>query len=522
MLDFLTGLFRSDFLPHGVCYRWSPGVVWLHVISDLLIALAYYFIPFALIYIVRSRRDLVFPWMFWLFGVFILACGTTHLMSVWVVWYPVYRLDGVVKLITALASVPTAILLLRLAPAVVALPSPEQLRVANRELEREVGERTAAEARIRELNADLEARVQERTRELQAANQKLKESEMRMQAILDSAPPLVYVKDLDGRFAFVNSAFERTFQTQRELVQGKTDHDLFPASLADKYREADCEAIAKGAPCEVEEVAFKGGEKRTYISVKFPLFDTSGKTYALCGLSTDITERKAADEALRKYNAELEQFAFIAAHDLQEPLRTVKSYTQWLERRYSDQFDEEGRQFLAYIVGGVDRMHMLVNDLQSYTEVAHRVAPQRVSCDLNYILDLTVRNMKATITENAAEITADPLPVVVANSGQMVQLFQNLISNAIKYRSAEAPRVRIHAAREDHEWVFRVRDNGIGIEPQYWTQIFGVFKRLHGLDVPGTGVGLAICKQIVEQHGGRIWVERAEGGGSTFTFSLPA
>src|SRR5919112_1286853 len=119
MLDFLAGLFRSDFLPHGVCYRWSPGVVWLHVVSDLLIALSYYFIPFALIYIVRSRRDLVFPWMFWLFGLFILACGTTHLMNVWVIWNPVYRLDGLVKLITALASVPTAILLIRLAPAVV-------------------------------------------------------------------------------------------------------------------------------------------------------------------------------------------------------------------------------------------------------------------------------------------------------------------------------------------------------------------------------------------------------------------
>jgi hypothetical protein len=165
MSEFLANLFRSDFLPHGVCYRWSPGVVWLHVVSDLLIALAYYFIPFALIYIARRRTDLVYPWMFWLFGIFILACGTTHLMSVWVVWYPYYRLDGAVKLLTALASVPTAILLLRVAPAVAELPSQEQLRIANRELEREIGERKLAAAEVTKLNAELEERVAQRTRE---------------------------------------------------------------------------------------------------------------------------------------------------------------------------------------------------------------------------------------------------------------------------------------------------------------------------------------------------------------------
>ena len=138
MLEFLANLFRSDFLPHGVCYRWNSDVVWLHVTSDLLIALAYYFIPFSLIHIVRKRGDLVYPWMFWLFGIFILACGTTHLMNIWVIWKPVYRLDGIVKLITAIASVPTAILLVRLAPMVIAIPSPEQLRVTNRKLEHEI------------------------------------------------------------------------------------------------------------------------------------------------------------------------------------------------------------------------------------------------------------------------------------------------------------------------------------------------------------------------------------------------
>lgn len=522
MAEFFSSLFGNDFLPHGVCYRWSPGVVWLHVISDLLIALAYYFIPFALIYIIRSRRDLVYPWMFWLFGIFILACGTTHLMNIWVIWNPVYRLDGAVKLITALASVPTAILLIRLAPAVIALPSPEQLRVANRELEREVNERKVVEAQVRQLNAELEQRVEERTRELRTAMLQFRESEMRLQAILDSAPTIVYVKNLEGRFDFVNRRFEQIFELTREQVNGRTDYDIFPAEQATAYRKADRAVIDKRQAIEVEEVTYRGNDKRTYVSVKFPLIDSSNQPYALCGISTDITERKTAEEALRQYNSELEQFAFIAAHDLQEPLRTVKSYAQLLSRRYHSVLDVDGQEFLGFIVSGVERMNLLVADLQSYSEVAHHRIPERKICDLNMTLQDTLKNMEASILETNARIVAPNLPAVVANRRQMGQLLQNLISNAIKYRGSHEPHIEISATRSSYEWTFQVKDNGVGVPEQYAEQIFGVFKRLHGRDVPGTGVGLAICKKIVEQHRGRIWVESTPGTGSTFVFTLPA
>jgi PAS domain S-box-containing protein len=518
--EFISNLFRSDFLPHGVCYRWSPEVVWLHTVSDSLIALAYYVIPFALLYITRKRTDLVYPWMFWLFGTFILACGTTHLMSVWVIWHPVYRLDGVVKLITAIASVPTAILLIRLAPHVVAIPSPEQLRVANRELHREIEERRAAEEEIRRLNAQLEKRVNERTRELLETNQRLQESERRVQDILDTAPTLVYMKDLEGRFLFINRKFEQLFRVKREELAGKTDYDIFSSSSADGYRRADQEVMSLQKPLEFEEAAIHDGQRRTYMSVKFPLFRGDRTPYALCGISTDITDRKQAEQALRHYNTQLEQFAFVAAHDLQEPLRSVKNYAQLIDSRYSQKLDTDGRQFLGFIISGVERMSMLVSDLQVYAETANRRDPERSTCDLNEVLQEVSMSLQATITESGAELVSAGLPILSANRRQMIQLFQNLIANAIKYRGARAPRIEIGAIHEAHEWVFHVKDNGIGFEMRYAEQIFGLFKRLHGRQVPGTGMGLAICKQIVEQHHGRIWAESNPGAGSTFSFTL--
>ena len=298
MLAFATGFLRADFLPHGWCYRWDPSIVFLHVGSDLLIALAYYFIPFGLIYIVRRRGDMVYPWMFWLFGLFILACGTTHFMNVLTVWQPWYRLDGIVKLITAAASVPTAIALMRIAPAVIDLPSPEELRLLNAQLAQQVADRKVAEEEVRKLADDLERRVQQRTAELEEANRRLRQSEERTRAILDSSPTLVYVKDAEGRYQFVNREFERTFQKSRESVFQKTDFDLFPKSAAEGYVSADRSVLATKTPQQFEEIAFSNGQPRTYMSIKFPITDDSGGAYALCGISTDITDRKKAEQAL--------------------------------------------------------------------------------------------------------------------------------------------------------------------------------------------------------------------------------
>jgi light-regulated signal transduction histidine kinase (bacteriophytochrome) len=218
----------------------------------------------------------------------------------------------------------------------------------------------------------------------------------------------------------------------------------------------------------------------------------------------------------------LEQFAYVASHDLQEPLRMVSSYTQLLARRYKGKLDADADEFIAFAVDGALRMKRLLNDLLAYSRVSTRGHPLR-SISSEAVLDQTLANLQVAITESQATITHDPLPIVLADQTQLLQLFQNLIANALKFRAEQPPEVHISAEARGREWLFSIRDNGIGIDPQFADRIFVIFQRLHNqADYPGTGIGLAICKRIVERHAGRIWVESQPGQGATFYFTLPA
>ena len=368
-------------------------------------------------------------------------------------------------------------------------------------------------------------------RDITAAKQAAKalhESEKRLQDIVDNTTAVIFIRDIAGRFILINRQYERLNSTTRERVLGKTVYDVYKKEVADRLSENDRRALQAGSAVEAEEVIHREDGAHTYLSVKFPIRDAAGRAYAVGGISVDITERKHAQETLtqqarelERSNSELEQFAYVASHDLQEPLRMVVSYVQLLARRYKGKLEGDADDFIGFAVDGAVRMQQLINDLLSYSRVSTRGGTfQPVDC--NQALDRAVANLKVAIGESGATILRQPLPKIQGDPTQLAQLFQNLIGNAVKFRGPEAPVVSVEAKQEAGHWLISVRDNGIGMESEYLDRIFIIFQRLHSKgEYPGTGIGLAICKKIVERHGGRIWAESQPGQGTTFHFTFP-
>lgn len=924
--NFLNNLlFTGKYIPHGHCYLWQRDLVGLHIVSDSLIAFAYYSIPLSLLYFVRQRQDLPFRNIFWLLAAFIISCGTTHVMAVWTLWYPVYWLFGILKLITAAISAYTAFILIPLIPQALALPSPTQLEIINHKLQIEIAERRKSEASYqtltevspvgifytdalgnclyvnerwcqiagitceeafgtgwvksihpddrqrvfaewygaakeklpfkseyrfkcldndsvrwvfgqavgqideneevkgyvgtitelterkqieeenRLLNESLELRVAQRTNEIEIANQQLQieiaerqqistvlwELTQLQNAILNSAkytiistdadgviktfnlaaqqllgysveevvgkltlaiihdpvevekraevlsqelgvkiepgfevfvtlpirgiadenewtyirkdgsrfPVLLSVTalsdsegningflgigqditarkqaekevrelnnamqnavegigrlDIEGRYLSVNRAYAHKFGYQPEemigmswkqivhpddvemlmladremLISGKVEVEargvrkdgLFFYNQITIVKADDEQGLFNGHHCFMKDITERklteralqesefryrqivelteegiwvidskarttyvnhamarmlgytelemlgrqifdfmdeqeqqltsqymerrkqgfsekhesklkskdGKDVWTYISTS-PVMDEFGCMLSSCALVYNITDRKQVEqqmlqltEDLKRSNEELEQFAYVASHDLQEPLRAVTSYTQLLAQRYQDNLDAKADKYINYIVDGASRMQQLINDLLAYSRLGTRVQEFEIA-DCNAAVDQSLCNLQIAIAEKQAVITKDVMPTVMADEFQLVQLFQNLIGNAIKFCREDVPIIHISAIIQDDELVFSVRDNGIGIDPEYADRIFIIFGRLHSRrEYVGTGIGLAICKRIVERHGGRIWVESLPNEGATFYFTIP-
>jgi len=365
------------------------------------------------------------------------------------------------------------------------------------------------------------------------AQQRLRESEARFRQTFElAASGICHV--VDGRFVKVNKALCEILGYSEEQLLGKTVKEVSHPEDRD-VTDAGRMRIRKG---ELDSARFEKRYIRADGAVVWAdlaialVRDPAGAPLYEVAIFDDITERKqqeaalrAAHEELKRSNAELEQFAYVASHDLQEPLRMVASYTQLLGRRYEEKFDKDAREFMSYIVDGASRMKQLIEDLLAYSRVGtkgHDFQPVAAEGALRRGLF----NLRAAIEEAGAAVTFDSLPTVHADEAQLAQLFQNLVGNALKFRSASVPRIHVQASEREHEWQFEVRDNGIGIEPQYFERIFMVFQRLHNKgEYPGTGIGLAICKKVVERHGGRIWVEsrpaQVPNQGSSFYFTLP-
>ena len=644
------GLFKEllspDFMPHGFCYLWDPRIVWLHVISDALIALSYYCIPVILVYFIRKNRDRPFNRVFWMFAAFIVACGTSHLMEVWNVWHGSYLVSGVVKAITAVVSVVTVAMLVRLVPRIVSLPERAHLQEANRELEREIAERKRAEQALKESLAAREHAIQELAEQkfaldqhaivavtdlqgtityvndrFSAINQYSKEEaigqnyrivnsgyhpkeffqkmydtigqgrvwhgeirnrakdgsifwvdativplldsegkprqyitirtniterkrleEIRewLAAVVDSSDDAIISKTLDGTITAWNSGAEKVFGYSSAEAVGRSLNMLLPPERANE--ESDILArIVRGESVEhFETVRLRKDGKRIDVSATIsPIKDSSGAIVGASKIARDITERERAEEVIRQLNDELEQrvaertaqleaanqeleaFSYSVSHDLRAPLRHISGFSQLLVEEFGATLAPGARHYLDRIQAGTQNMGVLVDELLHLARVG-RHAVNRRRTKLNEVVEAVIAMLQPESGGRQVEWAISDLPEAECDPVLVRQIFQNLLSNALKFtRPRTHAVIEVSCQEHDGQPVFIVRDNGVGFSMKYVDKLFGVFQRLHRAeDFEGTGIGLATVQRIVHKHGGQVWAEGKLDQGAAFYFTL--
>ncbi|MGB9980403.1 PAS domain S-box protein [Methanobacterium sp.] len=391
--------------------------------------------------------------------------------------------------------------------------------------------------------------------DLKKAEEALNRERIRLQTIIENLPVGIYIGDKNGKGIFVNEAFYKIWGTNAPIPGSIDEYREYKGWFADTGKLIEPEEWPASLALKGESVSYAAdiqtfnGKKASIIISAVPIIDDKDNINGNLVVIQDITSRREMEEELResrdnlelkvqertielnvlidelkRSNEELQQFAYVSSHDLQEPLRTIANFTQLIERRYKDKLDSDADEFIDYIVDAAKRMQQLINDLLQYSRVTTKGKEFQL-VNVNEVLDNVLQNLKMSIDENNTEIIVHELPTVIADDSQLIQLFQNLIGNAIKFRKPnEAPIIHISARKDENknEYLFSVTDNGIGMEPQYAERIFTIFQRLHTRDeYEGTGIGLSIAKRIVERHGGQIWIESKYGKGSTFYFTIP-
>jgi len=638
MLRPISDFFDSEnFMPHGHCFLWQADILWLHIISDAGIVTAYFSIPFALLYFIRKRKDMPFQGVFLLFGAFILLCGMTHIMGIWVLWHPDYAVEGIVKALTAIASITTFFAIVKLIPQALALPSPAQLAAVNQEL-RDANHKLALLYEQSKENDQSHLRavvdnildglitIDERGhiesfnpacerifgytsaevigknikmlmpepyhsghdgylhnyvstgeakiigtagREVQAkrkdgsvfpmdlavsafqldgnrhfsgiirditARKAAEEKNALLAAVVASSDDAIVSKTLEGLITTWNLGAERLFGYSAEEAIGQHITFIIPPEKLEEESHI-IERLSEGEQVQHFETQrlHKNGKHIPISLTVSPVRDMAGRIIGASKILRDITAQKHAEEklllytnALERSNQELDDFAYIASHDLKEPLRGLFNNAKFLEQDYSHKLDAEGigrLQRLGYLT---QRMEQLVNDLLYFS----RLGRQKLAimpADLNAVIRDIESMMETTLIEQNATITIPRgLPEITCDKTRVTEIFRNLITNAVKYNNREKKIIEIGCIDQVvtgsliEKQVFYVKDNGIGIEEEFYEDIFRIFKRLNSEtdDKKGTGVGLTFVRKIVERHGGRIWLESAFGEGTTFYFTI--
>jgi PAS domain S-box-containing protein len=610
MLESVAAFFNSDdFMPHGHCFLWQPHILWLHIISDAGIAAAYYALPVALIYLTRKRKDLPFKNVFWLFGAFILLCGTTHLLAIWVLWHPDYAVEGVVKAATALVSLATLAMLIKLIPEALQMVSADTKALADSEmLLRAIVDNTAEGlitmneyGIIQTFNKACERIFGYQPKEVIGKNVKVLMPEptrgahdsylerykqtgqghiigtvgreiegLKKDGTVFPLELSINVISVRGQRIFSGilrdiSERRRTQQALELVTDGTSvgiyDHDVLNNAFqispkymnmigvpterkslsieewrshihpddAPKVAEARDRHFSERTPLSVEyRLRCKDGNYRWMQSIGQAAWDHEGRPIRLAGTLNDITERKEGEERLQRAiaeltesNLQLERFAYICSHDMQEPLRMISNYTQRLSKHLDGNLDDKGKHYMKYITDGADNARALIADVLTYARIGNETEkPEMIDC--NEVVKKLLVTLEPAIQESRAHITCAPLPVIAGHITHITQLFQNLLTNAIKFRGENEPSIYIQVWQKGDMWQFAVSDNGIGIAPEYQERVFVIFQRLNKRsEYPGTGIGLAICKKIIEEQGGNIWLESQPDKGTTFFFTIP-
>ncbi len=629
MIQPILDFFNSDnFMPHGHCFLWQPDILWLHILSDAGIAGAYYAIPLTLLYFVRHRKDLPFKNLFLLFAIFIVLCGTTHLMSIWVLWHPDYAVEGVIKALTAIASVITFVVMLKLIPEALKLVTSENLDMARLSLklqssesklravmenivdglitideggivqsynkackkifgyegEEVIGKNVkmlmpaehsthhdqyihdyleTGKAKIIGIGRELEGlrkdgstfpmnlsvaevKTSEGKRlfsgiirdisERKNADKKLQAAHQYLQNMINHIPDPIFMKDKQHRWIGGNKSFWDFMHGTPEKFIGKSDYEFFPKAEADVFWERD-NKVFNSSEVDVNEESFTDFKGvRHILSTKKVTFKNEEGEPFLVGVIRDITDLKKTEIRLLKYtqelkrsNQELDDFAYIASHDLKEPLRGLLTQASFLLEDYQDKLDAEGIRRMRRLMYLSQRMEKLIGDLLYFSRLGRTdLAVQEI--DPNEIVGEVRQMMDTFLKEHNAKVTIpNPMPRIVCDKLKIAEVFRNLITNAVKYNDKPERLVEVghlenvKAPHDDEKDVFYVKDNGIGIEPEFHEEIFRIFKRLENPAVKneeGTGSGLTFVKKIIERHKGHIWLESELGKGTTFYFTL--
>jgi PAS domain S-box-containing protein len=391
----------------------------------------------------------------------------------------------------------------------------EELEKYRHHLEGLVKERSS---QLEESNAQLQTELAERKR----AEEAVRHAFDRYRSYIEVTGQVGWATNIEGEVTEDMPSWRKfTGQSYEEIKGCGWANALHPDDVA-HTTEVWKKALKERSNYETEyRMRRHDGVYRQFLARGVPIFGEDGTTREWIGVCIDITERKKDEDELKRSNENLEQFAYVASHDLQEPLRIMSSYSQLLEKRYKDKFDQDANDFIGFIVDAAQRMQKLITDLLAYSRVGRKdVSVTEV--DFNELVDKLILSLSPTVESIAGKVTHNELPVLLTHETSMLQLFQNLIGNALKFRREEEPKIHIEARKNGYEWIFSVQDNGLGIEPQYYERIFQIFQRLHTKEAyDGTGIGLSICKKIVENYGGKIWVESELGKGSIFYFTVP-